>query len=307
MAGVTDAPFRKMMRRFGPELSFSEMISADSLANGHKGTRRMCRLEADEYPVAVQLAGHRPETMGKSAKIVAGETSAVFLNINMGCPVRKIVSAGNGCALMKDADAAARLVEAAANACALPVTVKCRLGWSEDEQNYVDFARKTVEAGARAVFLHGRTQTQGYGGAADWNAVKVLKETLNVPVIGNGDVDGGETAAARLKETGADAVMVGRALLGKPWLLHDCAAFVADKKPPFIPTDDELIDIIFDHLALMENYFGPKNAVFVARKHIAWYASGRKSNAVFREKVNNIAETGLLRVSIRRFFKEGTI
>ena len=168
----------------------------------------------------------------------------------------------------------------------------------------IDFCEKMQEAGAKAVILHGRFQTQGYSGEADWTAIKRLKQILKIPVIGNGDICNGEQAQKRLNETGVDAVMIGRSLLGCPWLLHNCANYVAGKKDVFIPSTDELREIVLEHLSFMENYFGTKNAVFVARKHIAWYASFRKGKASFREQVNQTSDMDDLKNLIRRFFKE---
>lgn len=304
MAGITDAPFRQIARRFGDELLFTEMVSVESLAHAHKKTQQMAVVHEWEKPVVVQLAGHRPESGAVAARRVVDGGNVAFLNINMGCPMHKITSAGNGCALMKDMDGAARLVDAVANAQPLPVTIKCRLGWSKEVENYVDFAKKMVNAGAQAVILHARTQEQGYSGQADWSAIKTLKETLDVPVIGNGDIRSALDAKRMLNETGCDAVMVGRGLLGRPWSAHACRVFLDGDDTPFVLSADDLKKVVLTHLAFMEEYYGAKNAVFVARKHIAWYASGRKGNAAFRETVNKTVEIGALRTLIDDFFRD---
>lgn len=298
MAGVTDQPMRRMIRRFGKELLYTEMVLAASLVHAHKQTRKMALCEETDMPVAVQLEGIKPDVMAQAARVVEETKRAQMIDINMGCPVPKIVKAGGGAALMNDSETAERIVKAVVAAVKLPVTVKFRLGWDEDSLNFLDFGKRMEDAGASAVTLHARTRSRFYSGKADWNAVAELKQSLDIPVIANGDVRAPKQAEQCLKETGADGVMIGRGLLGKPWILAECSAFLNDGKP-LIPVD--LKTLVLDHFDEMEKYYGHK-AVFIARKHIAWYSSGLKGNAGFRRSVNDTNDPAAIRALIGDFF-----
>ena len=299
MAGVTDRPMRCMIRRFGKELLFTEMVLAASLVHAHKQTRQMALCEEGDSPVAVQLEGTKPDVMAEAARIIEETKRAQIIDINMGCPVPKIVKAGGGAALMNDSETAEKIVKAVATAVKLPVTVKFRLGWDEKSLTYLDFGKRMQDAGAAAVTLHARTRTQFYSGKADWNAAAELKRALDIPVIANGDVRTSEQAEKCLSETGADGVMVGRGLLGKPWILAECSAFLNNGKPPVV---DDLKALVLDHFDEMEKYYGHK-AVFIARKHIAWYSSSLKGSADFRRSVNDTDDAAAMRVLIRDFFR----
>ena len=298
MAGVTDQPFRGMIRRFGRELLSTEMVLAASLVHAHKQTRKMALCEETDAPVAVQLEGTKLDAMAEAARIVEETGRAQIIDINMGCPVAKIVKAGGGAALMNDPERAEAIVKAVVAAVRLPVTVKFRLGWDETSLNYLDFGKRMRDAGAAAVTLHARTRTQFYSGKADLSAAAKLKQALDVPVIANGDVRTPEQAKQCLAETGADGVMIGRGLLGKPWILAECSAFLNGGKPPVV---DDLCSLVLDHFDEMEKYYGRK-AVFIARKHIAWYSLGLKGSAGFRRSVNETDEPEALRALIRDFF-----
>lgn len=298
MAGVTDEPMRRVIRGFGGELLFTEMILAASLVHAHKQTRKMALCCETDCPVGVQIEGTDPEIMARAARIVEENGRAVLIDINMGCPVPKIVKSGGGAALMNDPERAEKIVKAVVSAVRLPVTVKFRLGWDEDHLNYRDFALRMQDAGAAAVTLHARTRRQFYGGTADRTAVEKLKKSLNVPVIANGDVRVPGDAEKVLSETGADAVMIGRGLLGKPWILSQCSA-VLEGRGSFDPPD--VCRVVLDHFDKMAKYYGRK-AIFIARKHIAWYSLGIKGGAAFREKVNNTVREADLIALIREFF-----
>ena len=298
MAGVTDVPMRRMIRRFGKELLFTEMVLAASLVHAHKQTRKMASCDENDCPVAVQLEGINPEIMAQAARIIEETNRAQIIDINMGCPVAKIVKSGGGAALMNDVELAQKIVEAVVSAVGLPVTVKFRSGWDETSLSYIDFGKRMQDAGASAVTLHARTRAQFYSGKADWNAIKKLKENLNIPVIANGDVRSPEHAAACLKETGADAVMIGRGLLGKPWILAECSCFLKKEDPPFMP---DLCALVLDHFNEMEKYYGHK-AVFIARKHIAWYSLGLENSSDFRRCVNETGDVAEMKALIRDFF-----
>lgn len=300
MAGVTDAPFRTVARMFGNELLFSEMVLADSLARNHKRTEKMARVSAADSPVAVQLVGRKPEVFAAAAEKVEESGIADFIDVNMGCPVPKIVKTGAGAALSDDEEAAERIVKALVAAVSLPITVKFRLGRDSAHKNFIDFGKRMRDAGASALTLHARTREMMYSGRADLDAVRLLKESLDIPVIANGDVRTPEDAARVLKETGADGVMIGRGALGRPWIFSDCTArlkgTVAEKHPP-------LLTIVLEHLRLLEAYYGRQKAVFVARKHLAWYSSGIEGGAAFRSRINGISDSEKAKEAVRRFFE----
>ncbi len=300
MAGVTDAPFRAVARMFGNELLFSEMVLADSLARNHKRTEKMARVSTADSPVAVQLVGRKPEVFAAAAEKVEESGIADFIDVNMGCPVPKIVKTGAGAALSDDEEAAERIVKALVAAVSLPITVKFRLGRDSAHKNFIDFGKRMRDAGASALTLHARTREMMYSGRADLDAVRLLKESLDIPVIANGDVRTPEDAARVLKETGADGVMIGRGALGRPWIFSDCTArlkgTVAEKHPP-------LLTIVLEHLRLLEAYYGRQKAVFVARKHLAWYSSGIEGGAAFRSRINGISDSEKAKEAVRRFFE----
>lgn len=291
MAGVTDAPFRAMVRKFGGELLFSEMILADSLARAHKRTTEMAMPDETDAPIAIQLEGRNPDTMAAAARIA--ERHAAFIDLNMGCPVNKIAKAGGGSGLMRDEELAEKIVRAVVDAVKVPVTVKFRLGWDEESKNFADFGKRMEQAGASAVILHARTREQQYGGKADWSAFGELKRAVSVPVVANGDIKTKADADFVKSEYGADAVMIGRQALGRPWVLAEVSGR-AVVRPPVVET-------VLEHLELMQKYYGAK-AIFIARKHIAWYSVGMNGGAAFRASVNQATEAESVKTLIKDFF-----
>ena len=291
MAGVTDAPFRAMVRKFGGELLFSEMILADSLARAHKRTTEMAMPDETDAPIAIQLEGRNPDTMAAAARIA--ERHAAFIDLNMGCPVNKIAKAGGGSGLMRDEELAEKIVRAVVDAVKVPVTVKFRLGWDEESKNFADFGKRMEQAGASAVILHARTREQQYGGKADWSAFGELKRAVSVPVVANGDIKTKADADFVKSEYGANAVMIGRQALGRPWILAEVSGREV-VRPPIVQT-------VLEHLELMQKYYGAK-AIFIARKHIAWYSVGMNGGADFRASVNQTADMEAVKTLIRDFF-----
>lgn len=291
MAGVTDAPFRAMVRKFGGELLFSEMILADSLARAHKRTTEMAMPDETDAPIAIQLEGRNPDTMAAAARIA--ERHAAFIDLNMGCPVNKIAKAGGGSGLMRDEELAEKIVRAVVDAVKVPVTVKFRLGWDEESKNFADFGKRMEQAGASAVILHARTREQQYGGKADWSAFGELKRAVSVPVVANGDIKTKADADFVKSEYGADAVMIGRQALGRPWVLAEVSGR-AVVRPPVVET-------VLEHLELMQKYYGTK-AIFIARKHIAWYSVGMNGGAAFRASVNQATDAESVKMLIKDFF-----
>ncbi len=291
MAGVTDAPFRAMVRKFGGELLFSEMILADSLARAHKRTTEMAMPDETDAPIAIQLEGRNPDTMAAAARIA--ERHAAFIDLNMGCPVNKIAKAGGGLGLMRDEELAEKIVRAVVDAVKVPVTVKFRLGWDEESKNFADFGKRMEQAGASAVILHARTREQQYGGKVDWSAFGELKRAVGIPVVANGDIKTKADADFVKSEYGADAVMIGRQALGRPWILAEVSGREV-VRPPIVQT-------VLEHLELMQKYYGAK-AIFIARKHIAWYSVGMNGGADFRASVNQTADMEAVKTLIRDFF-----
>ena len=291
MAGVTDKPFRQMMRQFGKHLLYTEMVAATSLVYGSKTTERMMDLSDEKAPIAIQLVGNNPEHMAWAAE-KAQKNGAFLIDINMGCPVRKLISNTSGAALMQSPILAAEIVEAVKKAVSIPVTIKTRLGWDKEHINIKEFATYMEQAGADAITVHGRTKADGYRGKADWSKIAEVKEVLSIPVIANGDIIDKKTADACKLQTGADALMIGRGSLGKPWLLAeiDDGEILTNIEP-----------IVQEHFDRLLSYYGPKG-LFIARKHLAWYATGHSFVANFRQKVYSETKPENVKALIREFF-----
>lgn len=286
MAGVSDEAFRTLCREQGADLTYTEMVSAKGLSYANEKTRHLLHLSVGEDQVAVQLFGHEPDVMADQARWVEqemGETLA-YLDINMGCPARKIVSKGDGSALMKTPDLAAAIVRAVSAAVEHPVTVKFRRGWSEGDETCVEFARRMEDAGAAAVAVHGRYALQLYRGRAEWDAIARVKAAVSIPVVGNGDVKCGADAVALVERTGCDAVMIARAAEGNPWVFAQCKAALAGELEPAKPSVEERIAMARRHARLLAEREG-RNIVRM-RKHAMWYMTGLPGAAAARAKIN---------------------
>lgn len=286
MAGVSDEAFRTLCRGQGADLTYTEMVSAKGLSYANEKTRHLLHLAEGEDQVAVQLFGHEPDVMADQARWVEqemGETLA-YLDINMGCPARKIVSKGDGSALMKTPDLAAAIVRAVSAAVEHPVTVKFRRGWAEGDETCVEFARRMEDAGAAAVAVHGRYALQLYRGRAEWDAIARVKVAVSIPVVGNGDVKCGADAVALVERTGCDAVMIARAAEGNPWVFAQCKAALAGEPEPAKPSVEERIAMARRHARLLAEREG-RNIVRM-RKHAMWYMTGLPGAAAARAKIN---------------------
>lgn len=286
MAGVSDEAFRTLCREQGADLTYTEMVSAKGLSYANEKTRHLLHLAEGEDQVAVQLFGHEPDVMADQACWVEqemGETLA-YLDINMGCPARKIVSKGDGSALMKTPDLAAAIVRAVSAAVEHPVTVKFRRGWAEGDETCVEFARRMEDAGAAAVAVHGRYALQLYRGRAEWDAIARVKAAVSIPVVGNGDVKCGADAVALVERTGCDAVMIARAAEGNPWVFAQCKAALAGEPEPAKPSVEERIAMARRHARLLAEREG-RNIVRM-RKHAMWYMTGLPGAAAARAKIN---------------------
>lgn len=285
MAGVTDLPFRLLCSEQGAGLAGMEMVSAKAILYGNKNTEGLLAVHPEEGPVSLQLFGSDPKIVSEMAKRIEERPFAV-LDINMGCPVPKIVNNGEGSALMRQPKLAGEIIAATVKAVKKPVTVKIRKGFDGDHVNAVEMARIAQEAGAAAVAVHGRTREQFYSGEADWEIIARVKEAVSIPVIGNGDVTDPETAAALLSTTGCDGVMIGRAARGNPWLFRRVAAYLADGSRVAAPTMEERKEMILRHAALQLETKGEYTGVREMRKHLSWYTAGMPNSARLRQSVN---------------------
>ena len=300
MAGVTDFAFRALCREQGAALTTTEMISAKALVYKDEKTKALLYRPEDERPCAVQIFGHEPEVMAEAAGLALELSSADILDINMGCPVGKIVKSGDGSALMRDPELAGRIVEAVKAAVPVPVTVKFRKGWDGGSVNAVDFARVLESAGADALAVHGRTRVQMYAGKADWDVIREVKAAVKIPVTANGDVFSGEDAAHILRYTGADLCMIGRGAFGNPWLFREANAAVAGEPSPVPPPLAERIDAAVGQIESLAAFSGERIACLEARHHLPWYLHGVAHAGIYRRALTQ-AET---LEDIRRIAKE---
>lgn len=306
MAGVTDIVFRGLCKQKGAGLVFTEMVSDHGLIYSNKQSQSITEISESEHPIAAQIFGSDPDTMAKAAVLVARE-GPDLIDINMGCPVPKVVKNNEGSALMLNPERAQQIIRAVSDAVRLPVSVKIRKGWDDTRVNAVEFAIACVEAGASLVTVHGRTRSQFYSGRADWQVIARVKEAVSVPVIGNGDIWQPADAQRMLEETGCDGAMIGRGSLGNPWIFSRTLALMSGiVLPP--PSPRERIDMALCHLSLVIARRGEKSAIPYMRKHVGWYLKGLSGGARVRDAVNtarNEAEVVAILREYARSFEGG--
>lgn len=301
MAGITDLPFRIICREMGAGLVYSEMVSSEALIRSHKRSFGMLTTVPEERPVVFQIFGSKPESMAGAAKILSGQMID-FIDINMGCPVPKVLKSGSGSALLRDLGLAKEIMQAVAGASGLPVTVKVRLGWDAKSIVAIELARAAEAAGIAAIAVHARTKAMGFSGSADWSMIRAVKDAVGIPVIGNGDVRTALDAKRMLDETGCDGVMVGRAMQGNPWIFREAKAYLETgvMLPP--PTVEEREDVMMRHLDDVIGLLGEGVGVREMRKHLCWYTKGLPGGAEFREKVNHLSTIADVKREIGEYF-----
>ena len=289
MAGVTDLPFRTICKEKGCGMLYTEMINAKALCYDDENTKKMLRMEKDEHPVAVQIFGSDPEFMGKAAAIM-NEYPNEILDINMGCPAPKVIKNGDGSALMRNPKLAAEVLSSVVKNSKKPVTLKIRKGWDDDSVNAVEIAKIAEECGISALAIHGRTREQFYSGKADWDIIAEIKQAINIPVIGNGDVFEVQDAVNMLEKTKCDAIMIGRGAQGNPWIFNRINHYMKTGEILPEPTLEEKITTAINHMNLAVAEHGDYVAVREMRKHIGWYLKGLKNSAKYRDQINKITD-----------------
>ena len=303
MAGVTDRPFRQLCKRMGAGMAVSEMVASNSLLWGSEKTRRRANHEGEVAPISVQIAGADPAMMAAAAQYNVDQ-GAQIIDINMGCPAKKICNVMAGSALLQDEPLVKRIVEAVVRAVQVPVTLKIRTGWDRNHRNAVRVAKLAEDSGIQALAVHGRTRACGYNGEAEYDTIAAVKSAVHIPVIANGDITTPEKVQHVLACTGADAVMIGRAAQGRPWIFREIGHYLATgaRLPP--PEVEEIHGVLVAHVHDLYSFYGEATGLRVARKHISWYTKGLAGSAAFRQAMNQLQTCGEQLAAVNKFFGE---
>lgn len=303
MAGISDRPFRKMAFDCGAQNLISEMVAVNAIQRKNPKTYRIADVRGEPYPVKVQLVGNDPTLFAEAVKLVT-DLGAAGIDINMGCPVKKIVNNNSGSALMKDMVLASKIIESAVKATPLTVSVKFRKGWDNEHINAVEFAQMCEQSGASSIAVHGRTRAQGYTGSADWNIITKVKASVKIPVIGNGDIDSPEKAKELLEFSHVDGLMIGRAALGNPWIFSRIDHYLRTLQELPLPTTEEIKTQLMKHIKLLVEYYDEKNGIAVSRKYVGWYVKSFYAAKKFREQYTKLTTLAEAQNLIEQYFSE---
>lgn len=303
MAGVTDRPFRMLCKKMGAGLAVSEMVTSNSLLYGSEKTKRRANHEGEVSPISVQIAGAEPAMMAEAAKHNV-DNGAQIIDINMGCPAKKICNVMAGSALLRDEPLVSQILKAVVNAVDVPVTLKIRTGWDRQNKNAIQIARMAEDIGIQALTIHGRTRNDLYHGDAEYDTIAAVKQQIKIPLIANGDITTPEKAKFVLDYTQADAVMIGRAAQGRPWIFRETEHFLKTGEHMLPPTVDEIHQVMLEHLHDLYAFYGDLTGMRVARKHISWYTKGLSGSAAFRHNMNTLQTIELQLQAINDFFTE---
>ncbi len=301
MSGVTDMPFRRLVKRMGAGLVISEMIASQAMIRHTRQTMKMIEKSEEELPSVVQIAGCDPDVMAEAAKLNE-DMGAHIIDINMGCPVKKIVNTYAGSALMRDEDLAGRIMDAVVNAVKIPVTLKMRTGWNDDNRNAPTLAKRAENSGIQMITIHGRTRCQLYTGRSDWSFIRQVKDAVGIPIIGNGDVVTEQDAVTLLEKSGADGVMIGRGAYGRPWFINQVGHFLKTGESLPDPDLKTQYAILEQHVEDMLRHYGEDAGSKIARKHIGWYSKGLECSADFRVRVHQAETVHALKNEIKNFY-----
>jgi len=303
LAGVTNIPFRLLARESGCGLVCTEMVSTEALVRNNEKTRRLFASDPKEKPLSVQVFGSSPDVVARAAAIVE-ESGADIVDINMGCPVPKIIKASAGAALLRNPPLVEAILKATVKAVSVPVTVKTRAGWDDRSINGPEIARIAEGCGVQAIAIHARTRSQQFSGEADWSLITAFKEAVSIPVFGNGDVKSPEDARRMLEQTGCDGVMIGRGAVGSPWIFRQIAHYMQTGEIPPPPSIPEKLSLVNRHMELLEAYLDEREAVFHMRKHLPHYTRGLPGAAAFRDRINQIEKLAEVKSELTAFFSD---